>query len=99
MSKVKFLITRDKPISRGSVAVNRVQILDKDSDVLYNSNIIKEVLGIIKEHGVDDVVFELKGGQQIIYTKQHYPKLLQDWLGAMIEIEDYEMSYKNKVCA
>lgn len=81
------------------VSVNQVLVQGKDFDkcletILYNTDLIKEVLGRIDKHNPAHIEFKFTelSGPPIVFESHEFQNLIQQWMDAMISKEEYEVA-------
>jgi hypothetical protein len=95
---IYYTIVTEKPLGKlkltNKVKIKGATVKNCVNVMLYNSNLISEVLGKVKEHDPETLVFEFSDirGYEIIYTKNKYSDLFEQWIEAMIEMENYELA-------
>jgi len=96
--KVYYTIVTENPLG-AMKHINKVKISGSNPKecvevMLYNKNLIKEVLDKIKEHSPKEMVFCFSDipGHEIVFTNNHFDDLFSQWIEAMIEMENYELA-------
>lgn len=96
--KVYYTIVTEKPLGTMKYT-NKIKISGSTSKecvevMLYNQNLIREVMGKIKEHSPEYMVFYFSDipGHEILFTKKNFDDLFGQWIDAMVEVENYELA-------
>lgn len=81
------------------VSVNQVLIKGTDFDeclkiILYDKDLIKEVLNKIDKHNPSHIEFKFVDlhGPPIVFESNEFQNLIQQWMDAMISEEEYEIA-------
>ncbi|MDG1950484.1 MAG: hypothetical protein P8J32_06760 [bacterium] len=95
---IYYTIVTEKPLGKlkltNKIKIKGAVIQDCVEVMLYNQNLIKEVMEKVREHDPETLVFEFTDikDYEIVYTKDKYPDLFEQWIEATVEMENYELT-------
>lgn len=96
--KTYYTIVTDKPlkgvISNNIITVRGTTVKETLEVILYNSSLIRETLKRIEEHELETITFNLVDLKKhdIVFTKDKFSNLIQQWIEAMVDLEAYEVA-------